>query len=93
METLNSPQGKHELVSYLKSFRNCNSQELELRANEIMGNVRKVMQPYLSIGGNDPLNEYYAPIINGLETAFQNKDYKNEFPRALEGMADLIELE
>lgn len=86
MEDPTKPQDKIELVSYIKRLNLGNPKKLEERAEEIMDNVKGVMQHYLERPDTDPIKVYYAPILRDLETAFEKKDFEKTFPLILDSL-------
>ncbi|VVB78553.1 Uncharacterised protein [uncultured archaeon] len=92
-ETITFPCGKFELEKYLRNFEKAHFSLLEVKADEIMQNVRNIMEPYFSIDGSDPLHGYYRSAISGMESAYASRDFQKSFPEAIRYMAETIEWE
>lgn len=87
------PKDKWSLRDYLKGFDLHNSEQLEARADEILEHVRRVMTPYVQGERGDPLRKYYAPAVERIESAYENRDFEKEFPEALDFMIASVDWE
>jgi len=85
------PDNKFELMDYLQALDLDDSQMLEIKSDEIMGHVQRIIEPYAK-SNTISHRDYYGPIYARIKHARKIRDFKNEFPRALEKLIFLISI-
>ena len=87
------PIDKFSLRDYLKRFDLTNSSLLKRKAEEIMENVNRIMEPYARGVVGKPLRDYYLPAVDLLEKAYKKEDFSRDFPNAIDFLIDSIDWE
>jgi len=87
------PKDKWSLRNYLKRLDLYNPQQLEMESGKILEYVRNVMGPYVRGERGEPLREYYAPVVELIESSYKKRDFKKELPEALESMIGFVDWE
>lgn len=76
---------KRDLRDYLNQLE-FHASFLEMKAEEIKGHVDEVMGPYVAGERGEALKNYYAPIIQNVNNAYQNRQFATNFPDALRSL-------
>jgi len=87
------PADKRSLRDYLKTIDLKNPAKLRERSDEIMANVRTIMNLYVNGERGEPLRAYYTPAVERIEEAFMKKDFRKAFPEALDFMIGSVDWE
>jgi len=87
------PRDKYQLRRYLESLNLRDAGSLEERAKEISDNIKRVMTPYYTGERGEPLQYYYVPCQTLLEKALEKRDFKDDFPQALDFLISSLEWE
>lgn len=90
---ISNPRDKYQLRTYLEGIDLNDSSLLEEKAEEIVANVRNIMFPYAEGARGKPLADYYRPAVDWIERAYKSKDFKKDFPDAVDFMIGSLEWE
>ena len=87
------PKDKFSLRDYLDNLDLNNPEQLELESGKILEYVRNVMGPYVRGERGEPLRDYYGSAVEMIESAYEKRDFKRDFPEALREMISAVDWE